>query len=450
MRAQGDDLQIIGESPFSGNRDLAADLRGAKGDLDAAIAQIRLVPGYERFLLPSTFAGIVADAGGDPLVYLGATEAGGFALIVRPAGAAAEVVWLPGLTEEALAGQVRSYQAAYQAYLGGPRGGQDRARWEAAIDTVTAWAWQAVMAAVLHALGPARRATLVPAGLLGVLPLHAAWASDPAARTGRRYALDRAALTYAPNARALGAARELRDAVRGEHLAAVDEPDLGAVASRLRLPFSSLEVAAATAAFGDHQILRGKDATGHEVLKALAAAQVFHLSCHGRADPAQPLQAALALAGGTPLTLREILGRRLRARVGVLSACETAIPGEELPDEVVALPAGLIQAGVGTAVASLWSVPGTATALLMFRFYEQWRVAGADPPQALRDAQLWLRDTTNDEKTGYFEQIALDDDHPMTHAAQEPYELLYRTAADPARRDHESPYHWAAFTCTGA
>ena len=63
-----------------------------------------MVPGYERFLLPSTFPGIVADAGGDPLVYLGATEAGGFALIVRPAGAAAEAVWLPGLTDEALAG----------------------------------------------------------------------------------------------------------------------------------------------------------------------------------------------------------------------------------------------------------------------------------------------------------------------------------------------------------
>jgi CHAT domain-containing protein len=66
-------------------------------------------------------------------------------------------------------------------------------------------------------------------------------------------------------------------------------------------------------------------------------AQYFHLSCHGRADTASPLNAALAMARG-PLTLRDILDRRLGARVGVLSACETAIPGDELPDEVVALP----------------------------------------------------------------------------------------------------------------
>jgi CHAT domain-containing protein len=201
--------------------------------------------------------------------------------------------------------------------------------------------------------------------------------------------------------------------------------------------------------FRAYPALKGPDATAENVLAALARAHYFHLSCHGRADPASPLDAALAMAQGQPLTLRDVLGRRLRARVGVLSACETAVPGDELPDEVVSLPTGLIQAGVGTAVASLWSVPGAATALLMFRFYERWRVGGADPAQALNDAQRWLRDTDTGEKISYFEDIALDDDHPMAGAAQEPYELLYRTV-DPTRRDCENPYHWAAFTCVGA
>ena len=449
-RVQGDDLQITEESPFSGSRDLTEDLRRAKGDLDAAVADIRTVPGYERFLLPSTLPDVIADAGDHLLAYLGATELGGLALIVRPAGASVEAVWLPELTEEALAGQVRAYRDAYNAYQDGPRTGKDRARWESAIDAVTAWAWEMVMAPVLQALGEISQAILIPAGLLGVLPLHAAWTADPAALTGRRYALDRAVLIYAPSARALGAARLLLDEVRGEHLVAVDQPDLGTRDPRLRLLFSSMEAGAAMAVFGDHEVISGTDATAQNVLNALARAQVFHLSCHGRADPAHPLQAALAMAGGRPITLRDILGQRLRARVGVLSACETAIPGDVLPDEVVALPTGLIQAGAAAAVASLWAVPDVATAFLMFRFYERWRLGGAGPPQALRDAQRWLRDTTNDEKVAYFEEIAQDGDHPMAAAAQEPYELLYRTAADPARRDHESPYHWAAFTCTGA
>lgn len=155
------------------------------------------------------------------------------------------------------------------------------------------------------------------------------------------------------------------------------------------------------------------------------------------------------MAGGQPLTLRAILDRRLRARVGVLSACETAIPGDELPDEVVALPTGLIQVGVAAAAASLWSVPGAVTALLMFRFYERWRVGGIDPGRALSDAQQWLRDTDSGEKMSYFEEIALDDGHPMAAAAQEPYEILFQITDDPAR-DCPNPYYWAAFACFGA
>ncbi|MGO9779406.1 MAG: CHAT domain-containing protein [Streptosporangiaceae bacterium] len=453
LSRSGDDVSVpepgtvrLADRASSG---LTEDLREAREELDAAIAEIRTVPGYRRFLLPPAFSDLVADAGPGPLVYLGATESGGLALAVHPESASVTVAWLPELTEEALAANVGTYREAYQAYLAGPRTEADRAHWQSAIEAVTEWAWMAVMAPVLETVGDAPRATLVPAGLLGVLPLHAAWVTDRARPTGRRYALDQIVLTYAPNAQAVAAARKLRAEIRGERLVAVDEPDLGAATAWSRLPFSAMEVAAAAATFSDRRVFAGRDATVATVLAGLSQAQFFHLSCHGRADPASPLDAALAMAGGQPLTLRDVLDRRLHAKVGVLSACETAIPGDELPDEVVALPAGLIQAGVGAAVASLWSVPGAATALLMFRFYERWRVGGSDPAQALREAQCWLRDTTTGEKISYFEDIALNDAHPMTTAAQEPYELLYGTA-DPTRRDYQNPYHWAAFSCVGA
>ena len=204
---------------------------------------------------------VVADAGAHPLVYVGAADAGGLALIVWPAGASAETVWLPALTEDALAAEVRAYRDAYQDYLNSPRTETDRAQWESAIDAVTAFAWIALMGPLLTALGTAPRVTLVPIGLLGVLPLHAAWTPDPVCATGRRYALDRTALTYAPNARALGAARTWHQEIKGEHLVAVDEPDLGAAGSRWPLPYSALEVAAAVATFGDHEVLSGREAT---------------------------------------------------------------------------------------------------------------------------------------------------------------------------------------------
>jgi hypothetical protein len=71
---------------------------------------------------------------------------------------------------------------------------------------------------------------------------------------------------------------------------------------------------------------------------------------------------------------------------------------------------------------------GRPTALLVFRFTNAGERAVPTRPRVLRDAQRWLRDTDAVEKISYFEEIALDDDHPMAAAAQEPYDQLYRTA----------------------
>ena len=107
------------------------------------------------------------------------------------------------------------------------------------------------------------------------------------------------------------------------------------------------------------------------------------------------------------LTVGDLLDRRLAgARLATLSACETGMIGTELPDEVVALPTALAQAGFAGVAASLWSVADVSTAMLMERFYRLWREEGLAPALALQEAQRWLRDTTNREKAAYF---GLDD-----------------------------------------
>ena len=83
------------------------------------------------------------------------------------------------------------------------------------------------------------------------------------------------------------------------------------------------------------------------------------------------------LAGNRWITLR-VLAMKLHVRLAVLSACETALPGTGLPDEVVALPTGLLQAGVAGVIASQWAVPDLGTAILMAEFYRRWR--GTSPP----------------------------------------------------------------------
>ena len=135
-------------------------------------------------------------------------------------------------------------------------------------------------------------------------------------------------------------------------------------------------------------------------------ADVVHFACHGYADLDTPLDSGLVLGPGQVLTVRELMGRDLRPRLAVLSACETLLPGTELPDEVVALPTGLIQAGAAGVIASLWTVPDLESAMLMVEFYDRWRAVGTTPAQALRDAQAWIRDTPMEAKIASYERAA--------------------------------------------
>lgn len=101
--------------------------------------------------------------------------------------------------------------------------------------------------------------------------------------------------------------------------------------------------------------------------------------------------------------LCELLGESLALRLVVLSACETSLPGTDLPDEVVSL---------------------------------------------LRRAQQWLRDTTNDEKLQHYERARAagapwlpDDVHD---------DLIDEVAfGEPGARDHAGMESWAAFTYVG-
>jgi CHAT domain-containing protein len=197
-------------------------------------------------------------------------------------------------------------------------------------------------------------------------------------------------------------------------------------------------------------VLGGEAATEEAVLKRLGDYAVLHFSCHGMADFAHPLEGGLFMAHGETLTLREILALRLEnARLIVLSACETGVLGMELPDEVISLPTGLLQAGAGGVVASLWPVDDLSTMMLVVRFYQLWKDDGLEPPEALRQAQLWVRDTSNGRKAAYFKSFLPEfgGGRMPVHVA----DVLYRASvlARSDENDFEHPFYWAAFGHTG-
>jgi hypothetical protein len=426
--------------------DWEAQRRQAQAELMDAIRALReKVPGFEHFLRPLPFSEIQRQAAEVPLVYWLATPHGGLALIVR-AGSEPEVVELPELTEEALVDSLRAYLGVYALWRNSPRNSIARRAWFAALDEACRWLWDVAMGRVVEALAGARSAVLIPSGLLGFLPFHAAWREDPAAPTGRRYALDDLLITYAPSAHALAAARQVASSTPADSLFAVDNPD-----GFLR--FSAEEVAAALKHFspGNRRLLGGEAATRQAVLEEIPRYSVLHFSTHGWANLEESLQSGLLMAKREPLTLGDIMDLRLEgARLAVLSACETGLPGAKLPEEAVSLPSGLIQAGVAGVVGSLWAVNEVSTALLMARFYDLWRQEGREPPEALRQAQIWLRDSTNAEKEAFFRQALPELE--ATRLAERAARVAFWDAVvrRPQDRDFAHPFHWAAFSYMGA
>ena len=281
---------------------------------------------------------------------------------------------------------------------------------------------------------------LIPTGQLALLPLHAAWMDEASQPTNRRYALDELRITYAPSTHALWQA-SLTSERPIDRLMAVDNPDG-------TLKFSEDEVQAALEVFENPKYLPGQEATVEVVKAEMQKANVLHFSTHGRAGWQDGEQARLLLADGD-LTLPDIFALHLnRARLAVLSACETGVPGMGLIEEMIGLPAGMMQAGVPGVIGSLWSVSDMSTAMLMARFYSLWREDNQSPIEALRRAQIWLRDSTTEDKKRLFKHFVEKQGLRMSaHTAQAFYEHIGWD--DPKMRVFSSPYYWAAFTYTG-
>ena len=420
-------------------RETATTLRQ---QLNILIQAIHQVPSYGDFLSLPTFEDVRQAVSDDcPLVYLLSTPNGSLALIVMPRDI--QLIWLDGLKEEQLIELLnREWFEAYNYSQ------SNHQAWFKAIDSVTHQLWEPLMEPLIHRLKihNFNQAILIPTGYLSLFPLHAAWTEDETRPNRRRYALDDIHFTYAPNAKSLTAARLIAHQIQPDSILAIDNP-------RSDLPNSEREVEAAVSGFSDHTLLSHQSATVAAVKTQLSEHTVVHFSCHGTANLTEPLNSGLLMHDG-PLTLKDIFALNLAEsgglRLAILSACETGMIGIENADEAISLPTGLLQAGVAAVIASLWSVDDLSTMILLTRFYDLWRTEGLEISQALRQAQQWVRDTTNGEKTAYFKDFM-----PTQSAAKMPASAadhLYKSLilSRPDARDFAHPFHWAAFSYIGA
>jgi CHAT domain-containing protein len=202
-------------------------------------------------------------------------------------------------------------------------------------------------------------------------------------------------------------------------------------------------------------VLWREQGTRHAVLENAASAHLLHFACHGVYDLANPLESPLLLANGETLTLGEMLEQLNlpSAWLVVLSACETAlVDPEELADEHFGLALGPLYAGAPTVWGTLWAVGDVATGLLMGKAYELLR-AGKSKAEALREAQLWLRDLTAAQAQAAAagqptREVALTEMTRLALAQLLPVQRRF-ALMDDTERPFAHPYFWAAFQCVG-
>lgn len=139
------------------------------------------------------------------------------------------------------------------------------------------------------------------------------------------------------------------------------------------------------------------DASRSRVLSGeLSSYQVIHFATHALISDADPSTSTVALSQvdekgavqNGSLTLHDIYGLKLRARLAVLSACRTGLGKDVRGEGIRGLAGGFMQAGVPSVIVSLWPVNDRVTAEFMFRFYRlmlgKQEMSAA---QALREVQ---------------------------------------------------------------
>lgn len=153
-----------------------------------------------------------------------------------------------------------------------------------------------------------------------------------------------------------------------------------------QLPQVAQELAAVAAVHGARATLRlDAEATQTALAAEAPAADLLHLACHGQFRADNPAFSFLQLGDG-PLTLHDVRALRLKARLVLLSACETGQSRVAPGDELLGLVRAFTLAGAQGVLASLWAVEDGATALLLADLHQALR-DGASVAQALQQAQ---------------------------------------------------------------
>jgi len=239
-----------------------------------------------------------------------------------------------------------------------------------------------------------RQICVIPEKALNYLPFNTLVTPDG------RYLINDYLLTFSPSANiyllcSTEAAKKI--SVRDERVLSVGNPTIDPAAFPwLRdLPAAAREARKVVDCYGSGALLIDEHATKKAVKTELQNADVIHLASHYVVDERSPMLSKLLLAADETgeetglLRADEIYREKpLRARLIVLSGCQTGVERYYNGEGMIGMSRMFIAAGVPMVIASLWPVDSNSTADLMIAFHEYRKHKHLSTAVALRKAQL--------------------------------------------------------------
>ncbi|KAF8548447.1 hypothetical protein OG21DRAFT_1423050 [Imleria badia] len=397
---------------------------------DKLLQAIRGLPGFEQFLLRKEFSQLRASAHSGPVVILNSAKSRCDALIVLADLDHVIHVPLPSFTFQ----RSRGLQNMVERLLGhdraihsddreGDRAPLHGVSWEALLSTL----WNNIVKPVLDALafsvchfalleivahpsileqtpGDLSRIFWCPTGPFAFLPIHAAGLyGTQQSQPGRKvsdfvvssYVPTLSILTLSPNSPAVpsGALR----------LLTVRQPPSDGLThlSGVAIELEHIREIIKNSPSTQTHLLESSVGTVEEVLSLMKDADWVHFACHGIQDVTDPAKSGLCLADQRRLKISDIIAlSRPHGGLAFLSACQTAMGDELLSDEAIHIAAGMLFAGYGGVIGTMWSISDKLAPEVACDVYQQLFRNGTRPEyreaaRALHEAVGHVRERGN-------------------------------------------------------
>ncbi|KAF8553655.1 TPR-like protein [Imleria badia] len=376
---------------------------------DRLLQVIRGMPGFERFLLHKEFSQLRAAARSGPVVFLNAAKMRCDALIVLFDMENVIHVPLPDFTLKrsgALSNTMDDLLGHARVILCEDRDGQRASRRQFSWESILSPLWKGVVKPILDALGISTPGELsrifwCPTGPFTFLPIHAAGLYGTQYSEPGHKVFDFVISSYVPTLNIL-TPPPIRDTAssRGFRVLAIPQPPSD---GQSRLPgvhteLEYIKAVVSNACSTQITLLASSEGTVEEVLALMKDADWVHFACHGIQDSENPTDSGLCLANERRLKLSDIIAlSRPRGGLAFLSACQTAMGDKKLSDEAIHIAAGMLFAGYGGAVGTMWSISDRVAPAVAKDVYEQLVQTGETPDyldaaRALHNAVRRLRE----------------------------------------------------------